>query len=145
LLGIRGIAFSGPDDMNDASYAAIRPHLQAAIAKLLALPQLALVNVNFPKDPRGVVFTRQSVRHYHIQIEHALDPYQRDIYWFVARPLESAEVGTDRWAVEQGLVSITPLRLDLTDHAVLAALIETMRADQEPAPVPVPLGSGPVR
>ncbi len=34
-------------------------------------------------------------------------------------PLEKAEDGTDRWAVENGFVSITPLRLDLTDEAEL--------------------------
>ena len=32
--------------------------------------------------------------------------------------------GTDRWAVERGLVSITPLRLDLTDADALARLRE---------------------
>jgi hypothetical protein len=34
--------------------------------------------------------------------------------------LEGAAEGTDRWAVEHGWVSITPLRLDLTDEADLA-------------------------
>ena len=30
------------------------------------------------------------------------------------------EEGTDRWAIEQGYVSLMPLSLDLTDHAALA-------------------------
>ena len=34
--------------------------------------------------------------------------------------LEGAAEGTDRWAVEHGWVSITLLRLDLTDEADLA-------------------------
>jgi 5'-nucleotidase len=34
-------------------------------------------------------------------------------------PIESADEGTDRWAIEQGYVSMTPLRLDLTDEALL--------------------------
>ena len=34
--------------------------------------------------------------------------------------IEGAAEGTDRWAVEHGWVSITPLRLDLTDEADLA-------------------------
>jgi 5'-nucleotidase len=37
------------------------------------------------------------------------------------QPIEEVEEGTDRWAVQHGLTSITPLRLDLTDHAALAA------------------------
>jgi 5'-nucleotidase len=137
LLGIRGIAFSTAEESDEASYSEIRPHLESVIARLLDHPELALVNVNIPKNPRGVVFTRQSVRHYHGHIERARDPYDRDIYWFVARPLESAEVGTDRWAVEQDLVSITPLRLDLTDHTALAGLIETSRAETDGLGPPV--------
>jgi broad specificity polyphosphatase/5'/3'-nucleotidase SurE len=34
--------------------------------------------------------------------------------------LEGAAKGTDRWAIEHNWVSITPLRLDLTDEADLA-------------------------
>ena len=43
----------------------------------------------------------------------------REHHWITVVPLEEAEEGTDRWAVSQGLVSITPLQLDLTDHASL--------------------------
>jgi len=44
----------------------------------------------------------------------------RPIFWFTVTPLEGAEEGTDRWAVEHNWVSITPLRLDLTDEKDLA-------------------------
>jgi 5'-nucleotidase len=37
-------------------------------------------------------------------------------------PIEEVEEGSDRWAVERGLVSITPLRLDLTDVTALDRL-----------------------
>jgi 5'-nucleotidase len=40
----------------------------------------------------------------------------RQLYWFTVAPLERHAEGTDLWAVEQGYVSLTPLRLDLTDH-----------------------------
>jgi broad specificity polyphosphatase/5'/3'-nucleotidase SurE len=43
--------------------------------------------------------------------------------------LEGVEEGTDRWAVERGLVSMTPLRLDLTDLTDLATL-ERARAER---------------
>jgi len=42
------------------------------------------------------------------------------IFWFTVTPLDEAEEGTDRWAVEHDWVSITPLRLDLTDEKDLA-------------------------
>ena len=121
LLGVRGIAFSAPETGDEPEYSAIRPWLERAIAKLLAMPKLDLVNVNFPSRPEGMRFTRQSVRHYDGAMTPAKDPQGRAIYWFTPRPLEAAEPNTDRWAVEHGLVSITPLRLDLTDEAAYEA------------------------
>jgi 5'-nucleotidase len=46
----------------------------------------------------------------------------RQHYWFAAKPLTDAAEDTDRWAIENGYVSLTPLRLDLTDEARLAAM-----------------------
>jgi len=48
------------------------------------------------------------------------DPGGTDVFWFAPTPREGPEPGTDRHAIEEGLVSITPLRLDLTDEAMLA-------------------------
>jgi 5'-nucleotidase len=50
------------------------------------------------------------------------DPLGRDIYWFSPKPTEQPEAGTDGRAVDSGAVSITPLRLDLTDDRSLASL-----------------------
>jgi 5'-nucleotidase len=44
--------------------------------------------------------------------------------------LDPAEEGTDRWALERGYISMTPLRLDLTHHDELAAA-----ATRHPLPV----------
>jgi 5'-nucleotidase len=122
LLGTRGIAFSAPDPGDEPDYLDVRSYLERVLGRLLELKSLTLVNVNLPLHPRGVLFTRQSVRHYDGRMVPSQDPNGREIYWFVPRPLEEAEAGTDRWAIEQGLVSITPLRLDLTDHRELASL-----------------------
>jgi 5'-nucleotidase len=132
LLGLHGYAFSAPDLGEDAAYGELRPHLERVISQLLELRELTLVNVNLPhRHPRGVRFTRQSVRHYDGSIERREDPYGREIFWFVPRPLGPADAGTDRRAIEEGFVSITPLRLDLTDHAELAALVSGSRIPPE--------------
>jgi 5'-nucleotidase len=85
----------------------------------LADVTLPLVNVNFPREPRGIVWTRTSVRRYDGKIVPTKDPMGRDLYWFTVTPLEGAEEGTDRWAVEQGWISMTPISLDLTDKQQL--------------------------
>ena len=48
-----------------------------------------------------------------------MDPRGRQHFWITPVPLEPPEEGTDRWAVEQGWISLTPLRLDLTDEGAL--------------------------
>jgi 5'-nucleotidase len=56
------------------------------------------------------------VRHYDGKVVPAKDPMGRTHYWYTIVPIDSTEEGTDRWAIEQGYVSMTPLRLDLTDY-----------------------------
>ncbi|HEX9109695.1 MAG TPA: hypothetical protein VF832_20775, partial [Longimicrobiales bacterium] len=66
--------------------------------------------------------TRQSVRHYDGEVVPTADPYGRPLYWFAVTPIEETEEGTDRWAIENSFVSMTPLRIDLTDeHALESA------------------------
>jgi 5'-nucleotidase len=122
LLGLRGIAFSAPaTEKEQPDFDALKPWVGSVLEMLLGIPELCLVNVNFPaKPPRGSVWTRQSLRHYDGRVVPIKDPVGRTHYWFTVVPVEATEEGTDRWAIEQGYVSMMPLSLDLTDHAALA-------------------------
>ena len=121
LLGLRGIAFSAPvTDSREPSFAELEPYVSNVIDLLLAEEKMSLVNVNLPEKPKGIRWTRQSVRHYDGKVVSGKDPMGRPIFWFTITPLEGAEEGTDRWAIEHNWVSITPLRLDLTDERDLA-------------------------
>ncbi len=120
LMGSRGIALSAPAASVEADFERLKPHVKEALSLLLPDKSLPLVNVNFPAQPHGTSWTRQSVRHYDGKVVPVKDPMGRQLYWFTVVPIEETEEGTDRWAVEQGLVSMTPLRLDLTDMAALA-------------------------
>jgi 5'-nucleotidase len=118
LLGLRGIAFSAPaTETHQPDFKLLQPWVSTVLEALLAEPELDLVNVNFPAGaPRGTLWTRQSMRHYDGKVVPAKDPMGRTHYWFTVVPVEATEDGTDRRAVEQGYVSMTPLRLDLTDE-----------------------------
>ena len=133
LLGMRGIAFSTPVTDDQTDFAPLEPYLEKVLTLLLAQPHLALVNVNFPPQPTGIRWTRQSVRTYDGDVVPDKDPMGRPVYWFSVKPLGLPEEGTDRWAVENGYVSITPLRLDLTDEAELARAIQESHAVHIPA------------
>src|SRR5213596_4153866 len=121
LLGSRGIAFStNVSDNHEPDFSALEPHVAKVLDLLMPNRTLCLVNVNLPEKPKGIRWTRQSVRHYDGKVVADKDPMGRPIFWFTVTPLEGAAKGTDRWAVEHNWVSITPLRLDLTDEADLA-------------------------
>ena len=121
LLGLRGIAFSAPvSDNREPNFAELEPYVSKVIELLLAEEKMSLVNVNLPEKPKGIRWTRQSVRQYDGKVVPGKDPMGRSIFWFTVTPLEGAEEGTDRWAIEHNWVSITPLRLDLTDEKDLA-------------------------
>lgn len=125
LLGLRGIALSAPVMDDVPKFDILRPALKRVLALLLADPQLTLVNVNFPDtEPKGLRWTRQSVRHYDGKVVPGEDPFGRQHFWFTVIPIEGTEEGTDRWAVEHGYVSMTPLRLDLTNEKELTAALQ---------------------
>ncbi len=123
LLGLRGIALSTPTTGSEPDFARLRPYVVRVLELLVAEPSLSLVNVNLPPAPAGICWARQSVRHYDGRVVPGEDPMGRRHYWLTVAPVEGVEEGTDRWAVEQGLVSMTPLRLDLTDEEALARMI----------------------
>lgn len=119
LLGVRGIALSTPVGKTEPDFEALDAYVEQVLKTLLDEDELALFNVNFPPEPKGIKWTRQSVRLYDGHVVPGVDPMERKHYWITVSALEAAEEDTDRWAVENDYVSITPLRLDLTNEAEL--------------------------
>jgi 5'-nucleotidase len=132
FFGLRGIAFSAPVGQGDPDFDGLMPSIHEALEVLLKAPRVDLVNVNFPEGPpRGVRWTRQSVRHYDGEVVPGQDPMRRPHFWFVVKPLEPADEESDRWAVEHGYVSLTPLRLDLTNEEQFRSM-EALSAQGRP-------------
>lgn len=119
LLGIKGIALSTPAGKTEPDFKLLDPFVEQALTILFENPNWTLMNVNFPKVPQGIKWTRQAVRQYDGRIVPGTDPIGRKHYWFTIKQLDPAEEGTDQWAIENGFVSITPLRLDLTNEKEL--------------------------
>lgn len=124
LLGLRGIAFSTVAGKTEPDFDTLGPYVERTLSRLLEMKEAKLLNVNFPPMPRGIKWTRQSVRFYDGKIVPGMDPMGRKHYWFTVIPLEPAEEDTDRWAIENEYVSVTPLRLDLTDESRLKEMID---------------------
>ncbi len=94
-----------------------------------------LLNVNFPlaiaKDTK-IVIARLAKKKYQNYVEQRLDPRGRPYYWVWGKRMESYEDGTDAKAVlEQGYISITPLKVDLTaTNHNLSPLVEFLSSWQ---------------
>lgn len=118
------IAADEVDDFGPAADVALR--LADEICKR-GLPADTFLNVNVPPLPAdriaGIAVTRQGRRRYQSRLERRLDPRGKEYYWLKG-DLEAVQDGggTDVEAVARGSVSVTPIHLDLTDHAFLDSL-----------------------
>lgn len=99
------------------------------VERLQARPpeRAVILNVNVPNIPladvRGIKVTRLGNRHRSEAVLRAEDPRGRPVYWVgPAGAGQDAGPGTDFQAVADGYVSVTPLTVDLTNHARLESL-----------------------
>jgi len=115
LLGVPAVAFSQVINGEEPTYEKQKPYIAQVIQMLTSGEQPGMVNVNLPKEPRGILWTHQSVRAYNGKVVQSQDPMGRKHYWFSAIPLTEPDEDSDRWAIDHDFVSLTPLRLSLTD------------------------------
>ena len=88
-----------------------------------------LLNVNVPavrrEDVAGIAITRLELKRPSDFFVKRQDPFGRFWYWMVRETCpDDAVSDTDVYAVSRNLISITPLRLDLTDSGVFAELAD---------------------
>ncbi|MGB3563958.1 MAG: 5'/3'-nucleotidase SurE [Thermoanaerobaculia bacterium] len=118
LLGIPSIAFSqevGENFSFDSAATFARRFVEVLLTD--PLPEDLLLNVNIPVGTiKGVRFTRLGKRMYKQVVIEKEDPRGRQYFWIAGTPEWQEEEGTDHEAVSSGLVSVTPLHLDLTDY-----------------------------
>jgi 5'-nucleotidase len=123
MYGIPGLAFSltgeAPFDFTVAADVAWK---LASMALQFKLPDKTLLNVNVPHcaaaEMKGIRFTRQGQRVYENAIQETFDPWHRKHYWIGGGTVQwSDSDNTDEQAVRRGYISVTPIQLDLTNHA----------------------------
>jgi 5'-nucleotidase len=123
LFGIPAIAFSQAEKgwaHLDAAAATARAIVEQVLAA--GRPGPWLLNVNIPNRPDAAslprLVTRLGRRHASEPVIRQTNPRGEDIYWIgPAGDAREAGEGTDFHATANGAVSITPLQVDLTDHA----------------------------
>lgn len=88
------------------------------------LPKGTILNVNVPPgEIRGSRFTHQGSAASVSNIIEGIDPRGKAYYWIGVQKLAvNEDLSNDFAAIAEGLVSITPLRTDLTDFGLLEQL-----------------------
>ena len=128
------LSLHGPKDHREPLF-----HLATTVSELLArsmaegeMPAGITLNVNVPSVPsgeiRGVAVTRLSpISYWRLRTEQDGDGLYHNKLSAIAADHPDIVEGTDVWALNRGLISVTPLRLEVTDDSLLPALGEQAR------------------
>ncbi|MBN1785902.1 MAG: 5'/3'-nucleotidase SurE [Candidatus Methanofastidiosa archaeon] len=122
LYDISSIAVSLTDfDNPDFEFAA---DITADLIKRSAsFPKPFLLNVNIPPNPNGkMMITRLGRRLWSSNVQERIDPRNKPYYWISGIPSEIYDDNSDIKATNEGYISITPIKLDLTDYEKINAL-----------------------
>jgi 5'-nucleotidase len=128
LLGIPSIAISLTSFEGkhfDAAGRVARDLVERFMRQPLGQP--VLLNVNVPDLPYeqlgGMEVTRLGKRHKAEPVVRMQSPRRETVYWIgAAGAAQDAGPGTDFHAVERGMVSVTPLQIDLTHISQLPTI-----------------------
>lgn len=88
------------------------------------LPDGVCLNVNIPADcppPEDMMITRACRGHWTEEYRHYVDPNGNDFYWLTGKFVndEPESLDTDEWALNNGIVAVTPSFLDRTTPEML--------------------------
>lgn len=98
------------------------------------IPPMTLLNINIPleKDDniKGYLITRQGRGIYRDNIVEKLDPRGKKYFWIDGDEpkweTENSE-DTDFYAIANKYISVTPLKLDLTNHEILESMRKNLK------------------
>lgn len=133
LLGIRSFALSQgypPGQRDKAPFECAQTHGPTILRRLMQeeIEPGILVNINFPScapgDVRGTSVTVQGRRDAtYLELDERFDGRHNPYYWIgFSRQRSTPARGTDLEAIATQHISITPLRLDLTDEPSVTKL-----------------------
>ena len=123
IAGVPSIGFSLLDYSQDADFSQSEDHVLRIARHVLEseLPSGICLNVNIPKLSReqikGVKVCRQSDGHWEEDFDERMNPMGKTYYWLTGKFYNHDEgKDTDIWALENGYISVVPVKFDVTAH-----------------------------
>lgn len=122
LLGIKSVAVSLVSE-HRFDFSASAKFAAALVQRIckIGLPPETFLNVNIPDGEKleGIKITKLGKRIYKDYAEERVDHNGKPYFWIDGELEWEKGKNTDFDAIEKGLVSITPLHLDLTNHKAI--------------------------
>ncbi|MDF1544327.1 MAG: 5'/3'-nucleotidase SurE [bacterium] len=131
ILGVPSIAVSMANWRPNTNMTRAARFVSRLVKKYdqMELDPTTFLNVNFPADCGQAYsrceFTKLGFRQYKDVVIHKTDPRGKPYYWIGGRPKWKSTGGTDFEAIQRGVVSITPLKLNFTDQTSLDRIAES--------------------
>lgn len=137
IQGVRSIALSQAVNREDGRrlipWQVAERHAPALLSQLIKaeLPNGTFLNVNFPAcgedDVAGVDVTSQGKTDFALVVDERQDGRGNPYFWLrFGNRTGQFQQGTDIHSVQANRMSVTPLQLDLTDHAALKSVASAL-------------------
>lgn len=125
---VPSIAFSSAWTDADADFSAMKPYVLKIVQHVLdnGLPFGTLLNVNAGKfnEFKGIRICKMGMGEWREEWQEKVHPHGWHYFWIAGyyEPNAPEDEETDTWAMNNGYVAITPLKIDLTDYDTLKSL-----------------------
>lgn len=124
---VPAVGFSLCEYDPDADFSYSKEYARKIITGIFenGLPIGTCLNVNIPKGkPNGIAICRQGTGRWVNEFEERKDPHNRSYYWITGyfKSMDNGLTDTDNHMLSEGLVSVVPIKTDLTDHSFIENL-----------------------
>lgn len=133
LHGIDSVAFSYGNYSLTADMSTCVPVLKEVIGKVLSrgLPKDVCLNINIPYgkgELKGTKVTTSCMGHWIKEFERRIDPHGIDYYWITGeyRRDDPNDDSTDMYWLDRGWITVTPCKIDQTDHEAMKQISELL-------------------
>lgn len=128
VFKIPSIGFSLLDHSHNANFTYSKKYIHSITKQVLedGLPSGTCLNVNIPKgdDIKGIRVCRQTSGQWVNEFMQSKDGADKDIYWLTGNfeNDEPSDEMTDEWALANRYVSVVPVKVDMTNHDLIASI-----------------------